>query len=135
MFLERFVHEKLPFAVVLDDDGKAAYAYLHENDKIVSDVWLYNCDRRVQADWSDRKQLPFANKEEYVEHDVTVPRLVDGIAIDLNWKLEGDRVVSVDICIVSQHVARLAPNKRPGWSLGARKAGPLARPLSEIVVS
>ena len=29
-------------SVVLEDDGRVAYAYLLEKDTIVSDVWLYN---------------------------------------------------------------------------------------------
>jgi hypothetical protein len=40
--------------VVLEDDGRVAYAYLLERDAIVADVWLYNIGEDP-VDWQRRR--------------------------------------------------------------------------------
>jgi hypothetical protein len=38
--LKTIDHESLPFSVVVEDDGRVAYAYLMHGDAIIGDVWL-----------------------------------------------------------------------------------------------
>jgi hypothetical protein len=52
--------------VVLEDDGRVAYAYLKDHGAIVADVWLYNvAEAPDQNHWRDKSNLPFLNPGKY----------------------------------------------------------------------
>ena len=42
MILLQFRSPDPRYSVVIEDDGRVAYAYLLHDDEIVGDVWLYN---------------------------------------------------------------------------------------------
>src|SRR5690242_16435335 len=47
--------------VILEDDGRVAYAYLKSNGAIVADVWLYNvAEPPERNNWRDKTQLAFS---------------------------------------------------------------------------
>jgi hypothetical protein len=111
-------------AVVLEDDGKVAYAYLLEDEAVVSDVWLYNvAEAPALVDWNDPDGPPFLNPREFCR-DEQIPRLGQSSAVRCTWL---DR--SVEIVIDGVLVARLQPGTKPGWSRLAARPGPLAQPL------
>jgi len=116
-------------AIVVEDDGRVAYAYLLENGRIVGDVWLYNvADAPVAPEWSHRSKLPFLNPAPFCRNDISIPRVTD-VAIRCVWLR--DQTLVVDVFFSEVHVARLRRGAKPGWSLLAAREGPLAKRLSE----
>jgi hypothetical protein len=113
-------------AVVLEDDGKVAYAYLLEDGEVVGDVWLYNVAPAPETvNWRDRAAMPFLNPRKYCTEEV-VPKLRHDSVVNCQWSNEGVRVT-----IDGLRMARLAHGAKPGWSRLASSPGPLARPLTE----
>jgi hypothetical protein len=110
--------------IVLDDDGRVAYAYLFEGEKCVSDVWLYNVAQTPDiANWRDKSQLPFLNPRQYCRQEPT-PRLTEGSSVVCRWFETG-----VDLELDGVPMARLQRGAKPGWSRFAACPGPLAKPL------
>ena len=113
--------------LVLEDDGRVAYAYLVEGDTVVSDVWLYNVgDTPVSVNWRDQTAMPFQNPLKYCAPEKP-PRLRSDSDVTCLWNKEG-----VTILIAGSAWARLEKGSKPGWSRTARIAGPLAKPLHPL---
>jgi hypothetical protein len=112
--------------VVLEDDGRVAYAYLLDGETVVGDVWLYNVnDTPDTVDWKDRSEMPFLNPRPLCKVESS-PRLREDSAIHCVWSDTG-----TEIFIEETLMARLSAGSRPGWSRLALRAGPLAKPLEE----
>jgi hypothetical protein len=123
--LLRFDDEASNRAVVLEDDGRVAYAYLLVAKKIVTEVWLYNvAESPAVPEWRDRSKLPFLNPKAYCRSDKTLPRIGDCVSVRCVWHADRVELVLDDVL-----AARLAEGTKPGWSLLASKRGPLAMPL------
>ncbi|WP_375157246.1 hypothetical protein [Bradyrhizobium sp. RDT46] len=73
-FVAKFVSPFDESAVIIEDDGKVAYAYmLDRNGKICSDVWLYNrCPAPIEPEWHDAANLPFANPASLVNKKLSL---------------------------------------------------------------
>jgi hypothetical protein len=111
--------------LVLEDNGRVAYAYLLDGDLIIGDVWLYNVDEDPEGvDWQDRSAMPFCNPAKYCSAEA-LPRLRPDSKVSCVWSAEG-----VTVFIAGIAWARLERGRRPGWSRKARFTGPLAMPLS-----
>lgn len=111
-------------AVVLEDDGRVAYAYLLEGNSLVSDVWLYNVDAAPEsADWNIQSAMPFLNPAPFCKQEA-IPRLSLQSIVNCDWEDIGV-VITIDGIVI----ARLERGAKPGWSHLARKSGPLAHPL------
>ncbi|MBS0243566.1 MAG: hypothetical protein JSS20_15425 [Proteobacteria bacterium] len=113
--------------LVIHDDGRVAYAYLHgPDDRIVSDVWLYNRGPApTDPAWADPVNAPFANPASFV--DGTVPLRLPDTADDFAVVWTGEHEAAV--LIRDALVGRLAEGLRPGCSIWAAADGPLARIL------
>lgn len=113
-------------AVILDDDGRVAYAYLVVRETMVADVWLYNVlETPETVDWKDKSQMPFLNPRKFCSAE-KVSRICNHSVIRCEWSVD-----RVDIFIDERWMARLTPDSKPGWSRLARCAGPLAKPLED----
>lgn len=127
MLLE-FRHAETGLALVLDDDGRVAYAYLRapEGD-IVGDVWLYNrLPAPEVADWSDPPQAPFPNP---ATHARALERLPQSAAeLSVEWTLDGPLLLA-DVLLRGALLARLSPGSAPGWNVLATLDGPCAQVL------
>lgn len=122
--LLRFDEPGTARALVLEDDGRVAYAYLLEHEDVVGDVWLYNVnDAPVSEDWHSQSEMPFLNPMSYCS-DEKASRLAMGSSITCVWCDEG-----VDVTIDGTFMARLCRGTKPGWSRYAIRPGPLAKPL------
>ena len=75
-------------AVVIEDDGRVAYAYLLDADgKICGDVWLYNRGPAPkEPEWTDREKAPFANPEAFIAPaaELSPPTSADGFSVE--WR-------------------------------------------------
>jgi hypothetical protein len=111
-------------SVVLEDDGRVAYAYLTDGGKIVADVWLYNiAPTPERVDWRDKTQMPFLNPKKFCKQE-SFPRITEQSNVVCTARA-GQVYVTID----GQLIARLEANVRPGWSKLASRNGPLALPL------
>ena len=128
-FLIRIDHERLPFAVIVDEDGRVAYAYLLYQEAIVGDVWLYNCvPAPSEPEWHDRSKAPFMNPAGYAKPWAVSITASEDIAV--SWVEQTGELQRAEIYWQDQLLAVLAPGAKPGWSRNALKDGPLARVLS-----
>ncbi|HEU4408221.1 MAG TPA: hypothetical protein VFS43_23365 [Polyangiaceae bacterium] len=113
-------------AVVLEDDGRVAYAYLLQEESVVGDVWLYNvAEAPTAVDWKDRSAMPFLNPKKFCAQ-ANVPRLSETSKVECRWRESG-----VDVSVNGLLIARIDRGSKPGWSRGAGLAGPLAKPLAD----
>jgi hypothetical protein len=114
-------------SVLIEDDGRVAYAYLRRDGAIVADVWLYNVAATPEdTTWTDNTQMPFLNPTRYCTQETF-------------RRIEADSEVSctlvsehVEVRVQGQLIARLRPGVKPGWSRLARISDPLAQPLDRF---
>ncbi|PZR07185.1 MAG: hypothetical protein DI536_28415 [Archangium gephyra] len=117
--------------VVINDDGRVAYAYLHEPEgEIIGDVWLYN---RVPtpdvADWSNPLDAPFPNPASHARAlDQALPEREDDLSVE--WTVDGELLMA-DVHLRGVFLARLTPGSAPGWNVFATRRGPCALPYDE----
>ncbi len=118
------------YSVVIEDDGRVAYAYLFDADgDICADVWLYNrCAAPELPEWTGPDGAPFANPASFVagEARFTLPRSHDDIGVA--WLGEIAQVLVHD-----QVIATLWDGSKPGRALQAKVDGPLANVLVSII--
>lgn len=129
--LLKFVHKESNFSVVIDDDGKVAYAYLLDGDRISGDVWLYNCGAAPKMpEWLDPQKAPFANARRYVQSEPFEP-VTDDSQIQVEWSQPAKAPLIARIFIREEYHAKLTEGSKPGWCRLAKKDGPLALVLSD----
>jgi hypothetical protein len=125
-----FRHLQAPsgdLSLVIDDDGRVAYAYLRLGEQIVGDVWLYNVLPTPESvNWADRSQMPFLNPRPFC-CDEAPARLNDDSRIEVRWLADG-----AELFVDEELTARIHVGDKPGQSRFAVKANPLARPLEEV---
>jgi hypothetical protein len=115
------------WAVVFEDNGRVAYAYLFDDaSRIRADVWLYNrCAAPAEPEWTNPLSMPFANPQRHAR-DLPpdwLPASADDVAVQ--W-YEGAEGWEPEILVRGQRLARLAVGANPGWSMLATLDGPLA---------
>jgi hypothetical protein len=122
--LMRFDAPGSTLALMLEDDGKVAYAYLLDGEEIVGDVWLYNVAESPEEIELVQSAMPFLNPRKFCRED-KVTRLTEESVIDCNWSNHG-----VTLSVDGVLMARLEMGAKPGWSKLAACPGPLANPLN-----
>jgi hypothetical protein len=129
-FVGKFSSLDCSQSVVVEDDGRVAYAYLLDADgHIVGDVWLYNrCAAPSEPEWSDRERAPFVNPAAYVidSGEFSPPPKLDDVAVE--WAREGS-AYKATVLIRRQVAALLMDGAKPGWSSLAALDGPLAKAM------
>ncbi len=126
MFALEAPHEATGCRLVIQDDGRVAYAYLLDPEgTIVGDVWLYNrAPPGPEIDF--RGQAPLLNPHTHQR------RLVKPVAagdFSVFWSMTEDSLL-VDIHLHGSALARLSPGSQPGGHVHALES-PLARPWVE----
>ena len=116
-------------AVVFEDDGRVAYAYLQEDGKIIGDVWLYNHGTPPpEPEWKDKARPPYRNPRGFVSSTRFKPvracRDISAI-----WLPATNGGAEVEIWIRGASHARLIRGSKPGWCVLAGRDGPLAKTL------
>lgn len=112
------------YSVVVDDDGRVAYAYLRDGEQIVADVWLYNrCETPQTPTWADRSKHPFVNPASFARENDLGP-LTSEQQVRIEW---GDG--AADIYLHGRLWATFRSGDKPGSCVLATRNGPLAKVL------
>jgi hypothetical protein len=122
-----FRHAETGLSVVIDDDGRVAYAYLRDLEgDIIGDVWLYNREVDPKADWADPSQAPFPNPRSHARpFEGRLPSRASDFSVE--WTL-ADQLLLCDVSVHGVRLARLSPGAAPGWNVLALAEGPCALP-------
>lgn len=113
-------------SIIIEDDLRVSYAYLLNQDDIVSDVWLFNIlPTPDRVDWKDKNQMPFLNPIAYVGENQNFLRIGDESEITISWP-ENPQAGTYEIIIKGVKLAALKYGCFPGWSSAVKKDGPLA---------
>lgn len=116
------------YSVVIEDDGRVAYAYLMEGEDSIGDVWLYNQQEAPKDSNWDKQQLPYLNPEEYLNKDARVLPIKDKSEVYFEWNESlSDGSIEVSIYIRDKFTAQIITGSKPGWSTLVVKDGPLAQ--------
>lgn len=120
-------------SLVIDDDGRVAYAYLIAADgEITSDVWLYNrCAPPMEPEWKNQDNMPFANPVDFVMDNLRFSLPTDLSQISVNW-LDRDDQIFAQVFVRCSLIAELTKGAKPGWSKFAKKDGPLAKTMERV---
>jgi hypothetical protein len=115
------------YELTFDDDGKVAYAYLKHGKNIVGDVWLYNrCPTPEQPEWTDRKNIPFANCKGYMSEQGRVMTEVAPSDVNVDWEYEDDKPVA-HVYVFQDLYGVVGVGEMPGYARYATKDSGLAR--------
>jgi hypothetical protein len=118
------------YSVVIEDDGRVAYAYLRNGEEIIGDIWLYNqSPSPLDPKWEFDEENPFLNPQEFIKENIAP--LLDDDEVDLIWKLSDDTEVlhEVEVIIRNRLIVKLSPGSCPGYSNFVIKDGPLGKVL------
>ncbi|MBC8045942.1 MAG: hypothetical protein H7Y00_04055 [Fimbriimonadaceae bacterium] len=127
-FFDQFFFDKAPiYSIIIEDDGRVAYAYLLKNGDIVSDVWLYNqLEAPINSEWK-KSDMPFLNPQKFLQ-DVSILPILDLNEVNIKWiNSEFNKLLFADIYIREKFIARLKEGLKPGWSAIVKLDGPLAK--------
>lgn len=123
-----FCDGDLKYSVVIEDNGRVAYAYLLYEKEIIADVWLYNSQAAPeQAPWLTEKDMPYENPKEFVKVDATINPIKIDDDVEMECSFENSKLHSVYILIRKEKIAMMKPGSKPGWSTLASIDGPLAK--------
>ena len=128
-FDQFFCEANNDYSVVVEDDGRVAYAYLLHGDDIIGEVWLYNqAPTPKEPEWNSKEKMPFLNPDGFIKENISP--ILDSEELKVDWKLSKEiDIDEVSISIRDKLVAMLARNSTPGWSLLVSKDGPLAKKM------
>lgn len=127
-FHSRFYCEFDPnFSLVIQDEGRVAYAYLYDGQDVIGDVWLYNQQEAPQTSFWLPEDTPHLNPKEYLLKDTTIRPVENESDMRCEWtESKDDGAIEVGIYIRDKFIASVAVGSKPGWSVLVAKDGPLA---------
>ncbi len=115
------------YEVWIEDNHSVAYAYLVQNGRIISDVWLYNHGVSPKTpEWDDPSKMPFKQAQCFMnEYADKIEPIESDNDFDLVWCDSG---ASVGVAIVIKGVpcALLTSDNVPSFSTCVNRDNPLA---------
>jgi hypothetical protein len=115
------------YSLTFEDDGKVAYAYLKEGNKIVGDVWLYNrCETPEVTEWKDRNNIPFANCKGYMREEGRLEEPVGLEEVYVTWD-SNDKGPVAYVHVLENLLGVVGVDDKPGCARFAIRDGPLAK--------
>lgn len=115
------------YSVLIEDDGRVAYAYLLEYGDVIGDVWLYNQDDAPSdSNWVNQ-QTPYLNPAEYLLPSAPISPIKKESEVRCEWtESPNDSLIEAAIWIRDKFIAQVVSGSKPGWSTLVLKDGPLA---------
>jgi hypothetical protein len=115
------------YSVLIEDNGRVAYAYLLEYGNVIGDVWLYNQDDAPKdSNWAIQS-TPYLNPAEYLNADARISPIKNESEVRSEWtESPNDGLIEVGISIRGKFIASITSGSKPGWSVLVVKDGPLA---------
>ena len=113
--------------VLIEDDGRACYAYLCVGPRITSLVWLYNRLPAPEHFEEPRGVNGPRNPSNYVLDQAFAPPK-DEFEVEALCRRKED-ALDASVYIRGKLHALLKPGQMPGWCVLAKKDGPLALQL------
>lgn len=127
-FDQFFCEANNDYSVIIEDNGRVAYAYLLQGDNITGEVWLYNQQATSEEPEWDKEKMPFLNPPVFIKENI--PPVLNSEEIKVDWTLSEEMTFDkVLIFIRHKLVAMLTIGSTPGWSLLVSKDGPLAKKM------
>jgi len=115
------------YSVLIEDDGRVAYAYLLAYGDVVGDVWLYNqAEAPTNANWYEQS-LPYLNPAEYLNKEARIVPIKAEKEVRCEWTETSNGLIEVGIWLRDKFVAQMKSGSKPGWSVLVVKDGPLAQ--------
>ncbi len=115
------------YSLVIQDDGRVAYAYLYEGEDLVGDVWLYNQIEPPLTSFWLPEDMPFLNPKEYLADNAKIKSITDKSEVRCEWTESKDTgLIEAAIYVRDKFIASVAVGDKPGWSVLVSKDGPLA---------
>ena len=130
-YFKQFISEVKNYSVIIEDDGKVAYAYLLRDEQIVADVWLYNQqDSPREIKWIE-SEMPFLNPIPYIKDNMFMPEpICNDNEVGIIW--HNQKVIEADIYIRGNLLAILKEACKPSFSSLVKIDGPLAKTLPSV---
>nr|WP_294943609.1 hypothetical protein [uncultured Mucilaginibacter sp.] len=114
------------YAVVVEDNGRVAYAYLLFYEDIVSDVWLYNNALTPAGSFINTDEIPALNPADYIKKDTMITPISEEGQVYCDWDESDDDGIEVGVTLRGKFIAELRHGAKPGWNVIVAKDGPLA---------
>ena len=115
------------YSVIVEDDGRVAYAYILDGPDIVGHVWLYNQQEPPETSYWQEGEMPFLNPKEYLSKDASIKPIRKHSEIRTEWtESKEDGSIEAGIYIRDKFIASVEIGSKPGWSTLVIKDGPLA---------
>jgi hypothetical protein len=116
------------YSLIIEDDGRVAYAYLMEYGDIIGDVWLYNHQEANEASRLNNQQMPWLNPTEYLKNEASIAPITNKNDVRCEWnESPNDGLIEVSITLHDKFIAQIVSGSKPGWSVLVAKDGPLAQ--------
>jgi hypothetical protein len=115
------------YSVLIEDDGRVAYAYLLEYGDVIGDVWLYNQEAApTDSNWANQSS-PYLNPAEYLDKGAAIAPIKNEKEVRCEWTESlNDGSIEVGIWLRDKFIAQVSAGSKPGWSVLVIKNGPLA---------
>ena len=124
------------YSVTIEENSQTVYAYYICDGEMTGDLWLLNLSSNNNIKWESVEDLPFLNKESYIDlsqHE----KIKNGFDIHnlrIEWKImENPSEAPVALIFYLKFlIGKLREGDKPGFSSLVIRDGPLANCLSSI---
>lgn len=125
-YFSEFTAPDLKHKLIIDDTGTVAYAYLIKDEKIISEVWLYNSAPPLYDNWKGltAADFPIQNLQPNILKNIAPIENEFDVAVE--WAAEDD-YTSASIFIRNEPIATIFSTERPGYNYLALHDSPIAK--------
>ncbi|WGL59040.1 hypothetical protein QEJ31_10970 [Pigmentibacter sp. JX0631] len=131
LFIEK-IHNNYKLIICSEKIG-SVYAYLLKEDKIISDLWLFNITSSpITEPWKEKKIPPFQNSIIYaIENEFNYSQ-IDETNYCIIFQQSLKNGIYAKILFSGFLIGIISENFKPGWSIFSKKNGPLAQRMVDF---
>jgi hypothetical protein len=115
--------------IELEDDGRAAFAYLWDGKEVLSAVWLYNHPNADVVSPRTADDLPTANPPDFIIEPQISP-IDEEAELHVNFRGDVPNEYTALVYIRGRPHGCLSAVEKIGWCVSARAGGPYAKPMT-----